>query len=222
MLPNQAYLQVKKTFEVEWQNKPYQRSSGYKPFKRFEHFFEQRLYPDYKWPNPMAVWEELEAAKKDKSANKSASTSTWTPIGPTSWTDGAGWNAGLGRINVVMVDPNNPNTIYVGAPAGGLWKSSNSGNTWNCLTDDQAVLGVSDMQIDPNNSNIIYLATGDGDASNTYSVGVIKSTDGGNTWENIFGGRYKFINSAGVLFQNIKRIVFRTLIFKCDELASHF
>ena len=177
-----SYLQVKKTFEVEWQNKPYQRSSGYKPFKRFEHFFEQRLYPDYKWPNPMAVWEELEAAKKDKSANKSASTSTWTPIGPTSWTDGAGWNAGLGRINVVMVDPNNPNTIYVGAPAGGLWKSTNSGNTWNCLTDDQAVLGVSDMQIDPNNSNIIYLATGDGDGSNTYSVGVLKSTNGGNTW----------------------------------------
>lgn len=177
-----SYLQVKKTFEVEWQNKPYQRSSGYKPFKRFEHFFEQRLYPDYKWPNPMAVWEEMETAKKDKSANKSASTSTWTPIGPTSWTDGAGWNAGLGRINVVMVDPNNPNTIYVGAPAGGLWKSTNGGNTWNCLTDNQAVLGVSDMQIDPNNSNIIYLATGDGDASNTYSVGVIKSTDGGNTW----------------------------------------
>ena len=180
-----SYLDVKKTFKQEWEGKPYQRSSGYKQFKRLENFYDPRLYPDYKWPDPMIVWKEMEAAKKakkNKQSSKSASTSTWTPIGPTSWTDGSGWNAGLGRINVVMVDPNNSNTIYVGAPAGGLWKSTNGGNSWNCLTDNQAVLGVSDMEIDPNNSNIIYLATGDGDASDTYSVGVLKSTNGGTTW----------------------------------------
>ena len=180
-----SYLDVKKTFKQEWEGKPYQRSSGYKQFKRLENFYDPRLYPDYKWPDPMIVWKEMEAAskaKKNKQSSKSASTSTWTPIGPTSWTDGSGWNAGLGRINVVMVDPNNSNTIYVGAPAGGLWKSTNGGNSWSCLTDNQAVLGVSDMEIDPNNSNIIYLATGDGDASDTYSVGVLKSTNGGTTW----------------------------------------
>lgn len=181
-----SYLEVKKAFNSEWQGKSYERSKGYKQFKRFENFYEPRLYPDYEWPDPMIVWNEMEAAnkkkKKKQNHNRSASTSTWTPIGPTSWTDGAGWNAGLGRINVVMVDPNNSSTIYVGAPAGGLWKSTNNGSSWTCLTDDQPVLGVSDMQIDPSNSNIIYLATGDGDASDTYSVGVLKSTNGGNTW----------------------------------------
>ena len=178
-----SYLQVKKAFEAEWEGKAYQRSSGYKPFKRFENFHEPRLYPEYKWPDPMALWNEVQKVSKDKKdSNKAAVSSVWSPLGPGAWTDGAGWNAGLGRINVVMVDPNSPNIIYVGAPSGGLWKSTNGGNSWSCLTDDQAVLGVSDMQIDPNNSNVIYIATGDGDASDTYSVGVLKSTNGGNTW----------------------------------------
>ena len=118
-----SYLDVKKTFKQEWEGKPYQRSSGYKQFKRLENFYDPRLYPDYKWPDPMIVWKEMEAAKKaknNKQSSKSASTSTWTPIGPTSWTDGSGWNAGLGRINVVMVDPNNSNTIYV---RSGDWNS---------------------------------------------------------------------------------------------------
>lgn len=177
-----SYLAVKKAFDSEWNGKPYERSRGYKQFKRFENFHEPRLYPDYKWPNPMQVWNEMQKVVKDKQSNKMPSSSTWIPMGPTEWTDGAGWNAGLGRINVIMVDPNNASTIYVGAPAGGLWKSTNNGTSWTCLTDNQAVLGVSDMAIDPSNSNTIYIATGDGDASDTYSVGVLKSTNGGTSW----------------------------------------
>ena len=192
-----SYLEVKKAFYDEWKDKPYVRSSGYKPFKRFENFYEDRLYPEYKWPNPMQVWNEYHAV----AGKMPVSTNQWQPVGPTSWTDGAGWNAGLGRINVIYVDPNNPSIIYVGAPAGGLWKSTDGGSSWTCLTDDQPVLGVSDMEIDPNNSNVIYLATGDGDASDTYSVGVIKSTNGGLTW-----------NTTGLNFQVTQTRRIRRLI----------
>ena len=38
-------------------------------------------------------------------------------------------------MNDIVFDPNNPNTIFVGTPAGGLWKSMNDGNTWTPLTD---------------------------------------------------------------------------------------
>ena len=48
-------------------------------------------------------------------------------------------------------------------------------------TDALAVIGCTDLAIDPTNTNIMYLATGDRDAGDTYSVGLLKSTDGGNT-----------------------------------------
>ena len=49
-------------------------------------------------------------------------------------------------------------------------------------TDLLAAIGASDLAIDPTNVNIMYLASGDGDAGDTYSLGVLKSTDGGLTW----------------------------------------
>ena len=50
------------------------------------------------------------------------------------------------------------------------------------LTDNLPVLGVTGIGIDPNNSNTIYIATGDGFGSDTYSVGVLKSIDGGTSF----------------------------------------
>ena len=65
-----SYLAVKKAFDSEWNGKPYEHSRGYKQFKRFENFHEPRLYPDYKWPNPMQVWNEMQKVVKDKQSNK--------------------------------------------------------------------------------------------------------------------------------------------------------
>ena len=84
--------------------------------------------------------------------------------------------------NIVHVDPSNANTIYLGAPAGGIWKSTNNGSTWTPLTDELPQIGVSGIAVDYSNSNVIYIATGDKDAGDSYSVGVYKSTNGGLTW----------------------------------------
>jgi photosystem II stability/assembly factor-like uncharacterized protein len=70
----------------------------------------------------------------------------------------------------------------LGAPAGGFWKSTNGGATWNTTTDDLGTLGVSDIAVNPDNPNIIYIATGDGDAGDTYSIGILKSQNGGESW----------------------------------------
>lgn len=59
--------------------------------------------------------------------------------------------------------PTNSNTFWVGTPAGGLWKTTNGGNTWTTNTDNLPVLGVSDIAINPDNPSIMYIATGDGD-----------------------------------------------------------
>lgn len=181
---NANFYEVQQAFEDYWDGKTYEKGKGWKQFKRWEYFMETRVNSDGIIPNPSLPWLEHQKfknkyASKKETTNKSLSN--WAPIGPTSW-NSIGWNPGIGRINAVTVDPNNSNVIYVGTPAGGCWKSSDNGATWLPLTDNFSALGISGIAVDPNNSNIIYLATGDGDGGDTYSIGVMKSVDGGATW----------------------------------------
>lgn len=96
----------------------------------------------------------------------------------------SGGYAGIGRLNCVAFHPTNSNIYWVGAPAGGLWLTTNDGSSWSCLTDNNNVMGVSDIAVtsDYSTSNTIYIATGDRDASDNYSIGVLKSTNAGSTW----------------------------------------
>lgn len=95
-----------------------------------------------------------------------------------------------GRVNCVVAHPADTNVVYIGTPDGGLWQSSDGGQTlWSPLTDFLPALGVSAIAIDPVNTSTIYIGTGDADASgagglvsDSRSVGILKSTDGGGTW----------------------------------------
>lgn len=109
-----------------------------------------------------------------------ADQSDWKFVGPTS--SPSGYN-GIGRINNIEFHPTNPNEYWVATAGGGAWKTVNDGVSWTNMTNDLAVLGVSDIDINPLNPNTIYLCPGDRDGSDTYSTGVLKSTDGGQTWD---------------------------------------
>ncbi len=109
-----------------------------------------------------------------------ASKANWTFQGPD---ESDGGYAGIGRINCIEFHPINVNTYWVGTAGGGVWKTVNDGVNWTAITDHLPVLGVSDIDVNPMNANTMYLCTGDRDASDTYSIGVLKSTDGGNTWD---------------------------------------
>ena len=152
------------------------KGSGYKPFKRWEYHWSHYLLEDGTIAPPQHLWDAWK--QKNELAKSSKATSNWTDKGPFDQSS----KSGQGRINTVVVDPNTPTTIYIGAPAGGLWKSTDDGVNWTPLTDDLPQIGVSGIAIDPNNSNIIYISTGDDDAGDSYSIGVLKSTDGGLTW----------------------------------------
>lgn len=152
---------------------------GYTQYKRWEWYMEPRVAVNGERFDPSMTWNEL---RKYRDQNRMASgAGNWTFMGPST---SAGL-AGVGRLNFVRIHPNDPNTIYVGSPSGGLWKSTDAGSTWSTNTDLIAqVIGCSDLAIDPVNPNTMYLATGDetGAIAQPYSVGILKTTDGGNTW----------------------------------------
>lgn len=127
---------------------------------------------------------EKEFYQQQRQRQNLRGAANWTYIGaPHSFDDGQG-DSSAGRVNCVRFDPINHNTIYCGAPTGGLWKSVNFGQSWQLLnTDNLPQIGVSDIAINPQNPNTIYIGTGDIANALCQSIGVLKSTDGGQTWD---------------------------------------
>ncbi len=191
---NKSFYDIKKDFEEFWKDKEPPRGSGYKVMQRWIHDMEPRVYPsgDLKTAGAKRSFEEYQkylqsnsTAKQIITAAPSATTANWTALGPF----GSPINTGAGRLQCVRFHPAGTSTVYVGAASGGLWKSTNAGASWSTTTDQISSLGVSDIAINPANPNIMYISTGDFDGAPTgytqgdsKSVGVLKSTDGGNTW----------------------------------------
>jgi photosystem II stability/assembly factor-like uncharacterized protein len=92
-----------------------------------------------------------------------------------------------GRIADIAIDQNNPSTWYTAVGSGGVWKTTNAGNTWTPIFDKQAVYSIGDVTIAPSNSNIIWVGTGENNGGRhiSFGDGVYKSVDGGQTWNNV-------------------------------------
>jgi PKD repeat protein len=180
--PNVNFYDAQQEFNAYWSNRPYEKGKGYKQFKRWEYIMEPRCYPSGDKTLASQTFDNFNAWEMANAAMHInppvIMSSTWTPVGPI----GPPTNGNAGRLNFIRFQPNNNNTMYVGGPDGGLWITTNGGTSWTTNTDQLTVIGCSDIAIDPNNTQTLYLATGDGDASDSYSIGILKSTDGGLTW----------------------------------------
>ncbi|MCV6630161.1 MAG: thrombospondin type 3 repeat-containing protein [Flavobacteriaceae bacterium] len=173
--------EISDSFHKYWKDKNWQKKgSGYKPFMRWLEHWQYFVDENGYLPTSQKMW-QMYMEKKNSTARQHPDAD-WKSIGPFANTPSTNQLAGQGRLNVIAVDPNNANTWYVGAPAGGIWKSTDAGLNWNNLFDEFLQIGVSGIAIDKNDSNIIYIATGDDDAGDSYGIGVFKSTDGGTTW----------------------------------------
>ncbi len=172
---------------------------------RREWLFHQRAYPQGFIPSDLRARAVIELNRQlsERSAGRArestpqglpnaATTGTWTLIGPNPTHNGilttAAWT------NAIAVDPTNASVAYLGAPEGGVWKTTDGGAHWTPLTDTQPSLAIASIAIDPTNSNTVYAGTGD---SYLYGEGLLKTTNGGTTWTYIpspFAGPF---NSSG-------------------------
>jgi hypothetical protein len=166
-------------------------ANGLPPNKYFEEQWELTMNPALGRPTPEKVLElqqQLLEQRRDDLLNGrvpgDAINNGWTERGPN--------NVG-GRTRGLMFDPNDPtdNTVFSGGVSGGLWKNSNissASSVWERV-DIPENLAVSSITYDPNNTNIFYVGTGEsyvgGDVNGN---GLWKSTDGGVSWVNVFGG----------------------------------
>jgi hypothetical protein len=105
-----------------------------------------------------------------------------------------------GAVGPVVADPLDANTLFVGTPAGGIWKTTNGGTTWTPLTDKQATLSISSLAFDPTDPTRNTLIAGTGLTANgtvcsagpCFSTGsgglrngLLYTQDGGNTWTSL-------------------------------------
>jgi len=92
-----------------------------------------------------------------------------------------------GRIDDFAVVESNPNIIYVGTASGGVWKTVNTGVTWEPIFDSQETSTIGDITVSPSNTDVVWAGTGEPNnrQSSSWGNGVYKSADGGKTWKNM-------------------------------------
>ena len=102
----------------------------------------------------------------------------WRNIGP----------ARGGRAQAVAGVIGDRNTYYMGATGGGVWKTTDAGETWRNVSDGFFGTGsVGGIAVSPADPNVVYVGMGEADIRGNFSHGdgVYKSTDAGKTWEHV-------------------------------------
>ncbi len=126
----------------------------------------------------------------------------WTNLGPG--------NVG-GRTRALVVNPSNPNVMYAGGVAGGVWKTTTAGASWTAMADLLPNIAVNSLAIDPSNPNVIYAGTGEGyfNDDSVRGAGIFKSTDEGANWSYLTSTNtsdFHYVNDIVVSPTNNQRI----------------
>lgn len=196
--PNANFYSTQRAFNTYWDGRTVQKGDGFKPFKRWEWLMELEVNPDGTYPDRNTMEQEFRSFRNQYSVSNSGQTSgfvtqsvsgSWTNLGPIALpNNGTGQPNGMGRVNCVGLHPTDTAVIIVGASNGGIWRTEDHGQSWTSNSDTLISMQVSNIRFDPHHPNIVYAGTGDRDAGNRSQAGVLKSTDGGVSWQSANSG----------------------------------
>lgn len=196
--PYPNYVKTKRAFDLYFSmHDEYDKGSGAKQFRRWEHRVRDRVDPAGN-----VIWFKGQEEALRRSANlriqgglsggivKPAAAcpedGDWRLVGPINRPyNQSGQPNGTGRINTVAFHPTDSTTYFGCSPQGGLWKSTDAGQSWSMIFGTSTGInsvGVSSVAINPSNTSIMYLGTGDIDAGDAPGYGVMKSINAGKTW----------------------------------------
>lgn len=92
-----------------------------------------------------------------------------------------------GRVTSIATSKQRPALVWVGTAGGGVWRSTDAGQTWTPRFDRQGTLAIGSLAIDPRNPDRVYVGTGEANtnADAYYGNGMYVTTDGGKTWRHV-------------------------------------
>ena len=152
---------------------------------RFNYFYDRLTWPDGHIPlgARARAFDQMQRMPAYVSMRKGAAAEdpTWVNRGPN--------NIG-GRIFALALNPLRPETMFVGAADGGVWRSYDGGIRWESVSDAFPTQSMGSIVINPQDTSVIYAATGDASfGSRSFDgAGVFKSTDGGDSWFEVGAG----------------------------------
>ncbi|WP_372525556.1 WD40/YVTN/BNR-like repeat-containing protein [Piscinibacter sp.] len=113
----------------------------------------------------------------------------WRELGPALIPHGQTYGSGAGakpavsgRCSGITIDRSDSRHLVLCSASGGLWGSRDAGATWVPLTDQQPTLVMGAIAQSASAPNVMYAGTGDGDGQIPYGLGLLRSTDAGQTW----------------------------------------
>lgn len=210
-------------------------SRGPKPFDQpdlaAKDFMDQRLAAGAT-ELPMEHLRREQMRLRQREAQLAVSLGEREPPGDiTRWTWAGPGNIG-GRTRALVIDPGNPDVMYAGGVAGGVWKTIDGGAHWNATDDFMLNLAVVSLAMDPDDSDVIYAGTGEGVFPNNafmQGLGIFKTVDGGANWNQLPGtvngvpnGAFHYVNKVLVSPNDSDRIyaATRTGVWRSSDAGA--